>query len=73
MQGKGVGDMLIKELERKAAELNIKRLFLHTATGNIKARRLFTRNGYRPWEIKRIFYPEGQDAVVMSKEITPGR
>ena len=69
MQGMGIGDMLIREMEKKAAEINIRRLFLHTATENIKARSLFTRNGYRPWEIKRNFYPAGQDAVVMSKEI----
>ncbi|MBW1769229.1 MAG: GNAT family N-acetyltransferase [Deltaproteobacteria bacterium] len=65
----GVGEMLIMEIEREAAELDVRRLFLHTATGNLSARRLFTRNGYSPCEIKRRFYPAGQDALMMSKEI----
>ncbi len=65
----GIGGTLIREIERKAAELDVRRLFLHTATENLSARRLFTKNGYRPSEIKTRFYPEGQDALMMSKEI----
>jgi ribosomal-protein-alanine N-acetyltransferase len=68
-QGRGIGDMLIREAERKALEFNIKRIFLHTAVNNLSARKLFTKNGYRILEIKRDFYPKGQDAVMMSKEI----
>jgi ribosomal protein S18 acetylase RimI-like enzyme len=68
-QGRGIGDILIREVDRKALEFNIKRIFLHTAVGNLPARKLFTKNGYRIWEIKRDFYPKGQDAVMMSKEI----
>lgn len=64
----GIGELLLKEVDEKAIELGVSRIFLHTATTNYPARRLFTRAGYRPWEIKRAFYPEGQDAVVMSKE-----
>ncbi|MFC1868912.1 GNAT family N-acetyltransferase [Thermodesulfobacteriota bacterium] len=67
-QRKGIGGLLLREVDRKAIELNIERIFLHTATKNLKARRLFIKNGYRPWEIKGRFYPEGQDAIVMSKE-----
>ena len=67
-QGKGIAELLLREVERKAAHMKIKRIFLHTATGNLRAQRLFTKMGYRPWEIKRSFYPEGQDAMVMSME-----
>jgi len=67
-QGRGVGAFLLKELERKAADLGVKMIFLHTAMNNVHARRLFTRSGYRAVEIKRDFYPKGQDAIVMFKE-----
>ena len=74
-QGRGIGEILISEIERKALERNIKRIFLHTAVNNLSARKLFTKNGYRIWEIKRDFYPKGQDAMMMSKEIwkSPGK
>ena len=68
-QRMGMGEILLKEIERRAIDLKVRRLFLHTAKENISAQRLFTRNGYHPWGIKRKFYPAGQDAVVMSKEI----
>ena len=68
-QGLGVGQRLLREIEGKAVELDIRRIFLHTATSNLSARKLFAKKGYSPWQIKRQFYPAGQDAVVMSKEI----
>jgi ribosomal-protein-alanine N-acetyltransferase len=68
-QRMGIGQMLLLEIEKKAASLGEKRLFLHTATGNIAAQKLFMKNGYRPLEIKRNFYPQGQDALMMVKEI----
>ena len=71
MQGARIGDILLKDMEREAAHLNIKRLFLHTAVENLTARSLFNRNGFRTWEVKMKFYPAGQDAIVMAKEI-PG-
>ena len=68
-QGRGIGEILIGEIERKALEFHVKRIFLHTAVNNLSARKLFTKNGYKILEIKRDFYPKGQDAVMMSKEI----
>ena len=68
-QRMGMGEILLKEIERRAIDLKVRRLFLHTAKENILAQRLFTRNGYHPWWIEKRFYPAGQDAVVMSKEI----
>jgi len=68
-QQTGIGQMLIKEVERKAAEMNVERLLLHTCKENLLSRKLFMRNGYSPCGIKRKFYPAGQDALVMSKHI----
>ena len=65
---KGIGELLLREVDKKAIEHGVRRIFLHTAAMNHSARSLFTKAGYRPWEIKGGFYPEGQDAVVMSKE-----
>ncbi|MBN1831225.1 MAG: GNAT family N-acetyltransferase [Deltaproteobacteria bacterium] len=77
-QGTGIGGILLKEMEKKAAAMNIKGLFLHTALDNTVARRLFKRNGYQARGTKRSYYPAGQDAIFMSKQLgakameTPG-
>jgi ribosomal protein S18 acetylase RimI-like enzyme len=67
-QGTGIGGILLKEMERKAAEINMKGLFLHTAIDNVVAQRLFKENGYQARGTKRDFYPAGQDAIFMSKQ-----
>jgi ribosomal protein S18 acetylase RimI-like enzyme len=56
-------------VETKARAMGVKGIFLHTATGNGQAQGLFARSGYRPWETKKAFYPEGQDAVRMVKDL----
>ena len=68
-QHRGIGRMLLQEIEKKAVETGTNRIFLHTGVKNLRARSLYDQNGYSPWEIKRRFYTAGQDAVVMSKEI----
>lgn len=68
-QGKGIGDLLLHAVERRSASLNIQWIFLHTAVDNITARRLYEKSGYINLEIKKDFYPEGQDAVVMCKAV----
>lgn len=68
-QRMGIGQMLLREIEKKAASVGEKRLFLHTAIGNIAAQKLFMKNAYRPLETKSNFYPKGQDALMMVKEI----
>ncbi len=68
-QRTGIGEMLLKEVERKAAGINIRELFLHTAEENLAAQNLFAKNGYVSWGIIESFYPAGQNALFMSKKI----
>ena len=68
-QGMGIGEILIKKIEGKAAEHHVRKLFLHTAGENVSAQRLFRRVGYSPCGTRRHFYPAGQDGVEMFKEI----
>jgi ribosomal protein S18 acetylase RimI-like enzyme len=66
---KGIGAALMNNVEDRAAGLHARRVVLHTGTDNLAAQALFARSGYTPCEIKRRFYPAGQDAVMMSKVI----
>ena len=68
-QNMGIGQKLIEAIEAKAAESNVKTIFLHTCTENLPARKLFVRNSYQALGIERGFYPAGQDALGMSKDI----
>ncbi|MEW6666402.1 MAG: GNAT family N-acetyltransferase [Thermodesulfobacteriota bacterium] len=68
-QAMGVGRLLLRKMEETAVRIHIRRLFLHTATENTRARRLFTRCGYSAAEVKPGFYPAGQDAVLMFKDL----
>jgi ribosomal-protein-alanine N-acetyltransferase len=66
---RGVGMTLLKEIEQKAKEMDIKVLFLHTAEDNLQARRLFEKSGFSLVDRKGCFYPRGQDALLMSKKV----
>jgi ribosomal protein S18 acetylase RimI-like enzyme len=68
-QGKGIGRMLLNAIDSVSSDLGIKWLLLHTAVDNLPARRLYEKTGYRILEVKRCFYPEGQDAVAMFKQV----
>jgi len=65
----GIGDLLMKEVEREAVRQNIEKVILHTAVKNSPGRRLFGKHGFMTLEVKGNFYPEGQDAVLMYKDL----
>lgn len=69
MQNQGIGSLLVKEIEKKARELKVKTLVLHTAADNMAGRSLFTKHGFLILQRKQCFYPEGQDALMMYKDL----
>jgi ribosomal-protein-alanine N-acetyltransferase len=72
-QNKGIGEGLLQHAERRLEEMGEKRIFLHTAKENLAAQKLFLRSGFRPVEMKKGFYPFGQDALMMVHEIRKDR
>ena len=70
-QRTGIGEMLLKALEKKAFGIDIRELFLHTAEENLAAQNLFVKNKYVSRGIIESFYPAGQNALIMSKKIGP--
>jgi ribosomal-protein-alanine N-acetyltransferase len=66
----GVGDLLMREVLREAKELKVETLVLHTAVENLSGQKLFKKYGFTPLEVKKNFYPEGQDALMMYKDIS---
>ncbi len=70
-QGQGMGDLILSEIERMAEDLGIEKIFLHTGVENMPGQKLFTKHGFVPTQIKMNFYPEGQDALMMAKDLSP--
>jgi len=70
-QGQGTGDLILSEIERMAEELGIEKMVLHTGVENMPGQKLFMKHGFAPTQIKMNFYPEGQDALMMAKDLSP--
>ena len=68
-QKSGIGSLLMQEVLRKAGKLGIEMLVLHTAPENLPAKGLFQKHGFVPVETKENFYPKGQNALMMSRDI----
>jgi ribosomal protein S18 acetylase RimI-like enzyme len=65
----GAGDRLVGQIIRKADQLFVERLVLHTAVDNLPGQALFRKHGFVASAIEKAFYPEGQDALMMQKEM----
>lgn len=65
----GIGTTLLKSIHELAHEARTKMIYLHTATENSHAIKLFSSSGFRVYQVKKYFYPKGQDAFVMTKEL----
>ena len=65
----GVGDRLMREIIKKSKELLVERLILHTAVDNLSSQALFRKHGLTPFGVKKEFYPEGQSALMMRKDL----
>ena len=61
----GIGTLLMKNIENSAREQTAEMLFLHTASDNLPAQKLFESRGFEIKQLKKRFYPQGQDAVMM--------
>ena len=70
-QGQGTGDLILSEIERMAEDLGIEKMVLHTGVENMPGQKLFMKHGFAPTQIKTNFYPEGQDALMMAKDLSP--
>lgn len=66
----GAARMLMDEVENTALSLGVVTLILHTARENLPAQKLFAACGFRPSVTKTCFYPAGQDALLMVKDLS---
>ena len=68
-RGLGIGKALMLEIEKRFIELGVKCFLLEVGVGNEIAQRLYMKLGYRVIGRIKNYYPDGEDAFVMRKDI----
>lgn len=68
-QRAGIGRRLLRLIQVEARNHDADLILLHTATGNLAARALFEAEGFRAVRLRPAFYPMGQDALLMLKNL----
>lgn len=70
---KGVATGLIMEAERRLAKMGVGKIFLETGIGNAPAIALYAKCGYERISVRKKYYKDGEDAVVMAKTLNLSR
>ena len=65
----GRGSRIMEELLRLAAARGVKKVFLEVRVSNSAAQMLYLKNGFHGVYCRTRYYPDGEDAVVMVKEL----
>jgi len=69
LHGFGVGSALLSRAEKVLKTMGIRSLLLHTAVDNLQAVGFFKSQGFITFESRAAFYPRGQDALSMKKNL----
>lgn len=65
----GLGEALVQSAEATAQARGAERLFLEVSEANTAALALYERAGYRRSGLRRGYYRDGRDAVLMDKAL----
>ncbi|MBO7149437.1 MAG: ribosomal protein S18-alanine N-acetyltransferase [Clostridia bacterium] len=65
----GFAKALLGLLEVKLKEKNIEKVFLEVRLSNTPAKNLYLGAGYKEISIRKKYYSDGEDAVIMAKEL----
>lgn len=68
-QNLGIGSKILDFLTEKLKEINIKIIMLEVRKDNILAIKFYKKFGFKDVIIKEKFYPDGEDAIVMIKDL----
>ena len=68
-RGQGIGKALIKEFIFGAKERGAKKLFLEVRESNIIAQKLYLLMGFNRLSVRKKYYSDGENALVLSKEL----
>lgn len=66
---RGLGSELILRAENFLKEKNVTKLFLEVRESNVSAISLYSKNGFNKISVRKKYYSDGEDAIIMQKEI----
>ncbi len=65
----GLASLLILELQKELIKKNIEKIFLEVRKTNHQAQNLYIKHGFNTISERKKYYSDGEDAVIMAKEI----
>ncbi|MBO5068421.1 MAG: ribosomal protein S18-alanine N-acetyltransferase [Clostridia bacterium] len=68
-RNKGVGQKLLKNAEQNIKDSGITAVLLEVRQSNIPAKSLYEKAGYKQIFVRKSYYSDGENAVVMKKEL----
>ena len=72
-RGGAIGRRLVEHVLASARATRGRVVYLEVRAGNVSARRLYRRLGFRDLGVRRAYYGPGQDAIVMELRLAPER
>ena len=66
---RGVGKKLLKKLETEAKERGARVILLEVRVSTAPAMTMYLKEGFKGIYVRPRYYPDGEDAVVMQKEL----
>ena len=65
----GFANLLLTELENHLLKEEIEKIFLEVRKSNLPAQNLYIKHGFEKISQRKEYYSDGEDAVVMAKEL----
>lgn len=65
-RGNGIGNLLLQKLIELTKQLNYKELTLEVNSNNKIARKLYLKNGFKELGIRKKYYKNTDDAIIMT-------
>lgn len=69
-EGRGYGKAMLNFLHQEASARGAQRILLEVRADNPRAQRLYERNGYTQIHVRKRYYNDGVDALIMQKDLS---
>ena len=68
-QGRGIGSMMLKFIINEFIKMGVLEISLEVRASNYVAQRVYEKMGFRKAHIRKEYYHDGEDAILMLKEV----